>query len=303
MRQQASCTRPGDVTAQRRGEPVRFAAPDHVVLGGFIWSHSLSDPRHPVVVISPATSVRCRYYSRFADYLYANGFNVLIYDYRGIGESRPSSLRGFQADWVDWGEKDLEAALRLAQAEFPGHPIHAVGHSIGGFAIGLATSNHLIGRIFTVGAQYAYWRDYDSSHRRRMYLKWHILMPIMTGLFGYFPARRLGWMEDTPAGVVRDWSRMKARFEDTLRHDMFVGGVRESEQLRRRFTTVTAPILAVGLTDDTNGTPAALCSSGLRAGLGMPPIVGTIGCTAVCALRIGRPRSPGSGGPSFGIPA
>lgn len=136
-----------------------------------------------------------------------------------------------------------------------------------------------------------------------MYLKWHILMPIMTGLFGYFPARRLGWMEDTPAGVVRDWSRMKARFEDTLRHDMFVGGVRESEQLRRRFTTVTAPILSVGLTDDPNGTPAALCSSGLRAGLGMPPIVGTIGCTAVCALRIGRPRSPGSGGPSFGIPA
>ncbi|WP_394102901.1 serine aminopeptidase domain-containing protein [Xanthobacter wiegelii] len=105
MRQQASCTRPGDVTAQRRGEPVRFAAPDHVVLGGFIWSHGHSDPRHPVVVISPATSVRCRYYSRFADYLYANGFNVLIYDYRGIGESRPSSLRGFQADWVDWGKR------------------------------------------------------------------------------------------------------------------------------------------------------------------------------------------------------
>lgn len=246
------------VQPPRSGAPFRMRAPDGVPLGGFLWRHADACATRPVVVISAATSVRCRYYSRFADYLFAHGFDVLTYDYRGIGESRPRSLRGFQADWVDWGENDLEAALRHAQAECPGQPILVVAHSIGGFAVGLAPSNRQIRRILTVGSQFAYWRDYGAEQRRRMYLKWHVFMPLATRLFGYFPAKRLGWMEDTPAGVVRDWSRMRARFEDTVRPNLFMAGERESEWLRRRFGKVTAPILAIGLEDDTHGTPAAL---------------------------------------------
>lgn len=240
------------------GAPIRLETPDRHKLGGFQWKQSDDSPERPVVVIAAATSVRCHYYSRFADYLFSNGLDVLTFDYRGIGESRPRSLRGFRADWVDWGEQDLEAALLYAQRFFPRQPIYVVGHSIGGFAIGLAPSNRSIQRILTVGSQFAYWRDYGVEQRRRMYIKWHLVMPALTRLFGYFPAKRLGWMEDTPAGVVRDWSRMQARFEDSLRQDLFIGGERESELLRRRFTKVSAPILAVGLTDDPHGTPDAL---------------------------------------------
>jgi predicted alpha/beta hydrolase len=71
------------------------------------------------VIINAATSVRCRYYSRFADYLFAQGCDVLTYDYRGIGESRPASLRGFQASWSDWGRLDFEAMLAHAAEHFP----------------------------------------------------------------------------------------------------------------------------------------------------------------------------------------
>ncbi|MGV0818495.1 alpha/beta hydrolase family protein [Martelella sp. AMO21009] len=238
--------------------PLRLETDDGRLLGGFLWRHSGVSAAWPIVIISAATSVKCRYYSRFADYLFLNGFDVLTFDYRGIGESRPKSLRGFRADWVDWGAHDLEAALAYAERTFPGREIHVVGHSIGGFAIGLAPSNRRIGRILTVGSQFAYWRDYSEAERRRMYIKWHIVMPFLTRIFGFFPAKRLGWMEDTPAGVVRDWSRMKARFEYTVRQDLFIGGERESVILQRRFARVTAPILAIGLEDDPHGTPAAL---------------------------------------------
>jgi predicted alpha/beta hydrolase len=240
------------------GMPFRTQAPDRVPIGGFAWRHDDPSPSRPIVIIAAATSVRCRYYSRFADHLFENGFDVVTFDYRGIGESRPRSLRGFRADWVDWGEHDLEAAIRFAEANYPRQPIRVVAHSIGGFAVGLAPSSHRIDRILTVGAQYAHWRDYGAAHRRRMYVRWHIVMPMLTKLWGYFPAGRLGWMEDTPAGVVRDWSRMTARFEDTVRPGKARSDKREVEGLVRRFGGVTAPLLAIGLDDDPFGTPAAL---------------------------------------------
>ena len=38
-----------------------------------------------------------------------------------------------------------------------------------------------------------------------------------TAIFGYFPGKRLGWLEDTPKGVVRDWAYSWRRIEDTCR--------------------------------------------------------------------------------------
>jgi len=73
--------------------PFQEPAADGYRLGGFTWRHASPDPLRPVVIINAATSVRCRHYSRFAAYLFANGFDVIIYDYRGIGESRPKSMR------------------------------------------------------------------------------------------------------------------------------------------------------------------------------------------------------------------
>lgn len=240
------------------GAPVRFHAADGYELGGFLWRMPVDDDERPVLVINPATSVRCRYYARFAGYMFQHGFDVLIYDYRGIGESRPARLNGFQADWADWGEQDLEGALTYVHETLPGRPVRVIGHSIGGFVIGLARSNHRIGRVLTVGSQFAHWRDYAARQRLPMFWKWHVVMPLLTRLFGYFPAKRLGWMEDTPAGVARDWSGMKPRFEETLRAGRFIDGQSEGEVLRQRFDNVHAPILAISFTDDPYGTIPAI---------------------------------------------
>ncbi|WP_244284692.1 MULTISPECIES: alpha/beta fold hydrolase [unclassified Pannonibacter] len=254
--QHQEITRPAP--AAKEGARIRLRAPDGVPLGGLVWRHPAPDPRRPVAVIAPATSVRCSYYGRFAGYLHEHGFEVLTLDYRGIGFSRPANLRGFQADWADWGDLDVEAGLRLVEQQWPGQPLHLIGHSIGGLAIGLAPSARNAARLLTVGAQHAYWRDYDPQQRRRMYLKWHVFMPLVTRLFGYFPGKRLDWLEDTPAGVVRDWSRMGPQLAEHLRQDMFIGGEREGEILTRRLARITAPLLAIGLDDDPFGTPQAL---------------------------------------------
>lgn len=225
--------------------PVSFSmrAADGYPIRGFQWRHdSEGQGTRPVVVINAANSVRCRYYFRFAGFLFDHGFDSIVYDYRGIGESRPEKLRGFRAGWLDWGRLDFDAVLRYAVRECPGQPIHVVGHSVGGCLIGLAESSHRIERIFTMGAQYAYWPDYAAGSRLRMLARWHIAMPLITAVCGYCPAKRLGWMEDTPRGVVRDWAFSRKHKKDLV----------------PIAATVSAPILAVSTTDDEFGTVPAV---------------------------------------------
>lgn len=237
-------------------KPLRVVAPDGQVLHGFTWRHAPggATPR-PVVIINPATSVRCDYYGRFAAFLHAQGLDVLTYDYRGIGGSRPASLRGFEAGWLDWGRLDFEALLQHAAAHFPGQPVQVVAHSVGGVLLGLAPSNHTITRAFTMGAQYAHWRDYAPAQRTALLWKWHVVMPALTALFGYFPGRRLGWLEDTPRGVVRDWMARHPRFEDSFdgagSHRLDRG---ERKALAARFAELRAPLLALSVADDEFGT-------------------------------------------------
>ncbi len=235
--------------------PITFAAADGYPLKGFVWRHAQADAARPVVLINAATSVRCRYYSRFAAFLHAHGFDVLTYDYRGIGESRPASLRGFEASWLEWGQFDCEAALQYVATHFPGQPIQVAAHSVGGFLIGLAASSHRISRVFSMGAQYAYWRDYVGHKRGRMFFKWHLFMPALTAVCGYFPGSRLGWLEDTPRGVVRDWTAPHPRFEENWARRLSPAA---RKALLERFAAMRGDTLAVSLADDEFGTPSAI---------------------------------------------
>lgn len=244
---------------KENGEALSLRAADGYPLGGVVWRHEAGTvPARPVVIINPATSVRCRYYGRFAAYLHARGFDVVIYDYRGIGESRPASLRRLRAGWIEWGRLDFEAVLNHVLTTFPGQPVQVVAHSVGGFLIGLAASNHRISRVFTMGAQFAYWRDYAPQRRTRLLLKWHLVMPALTALFGYFPGQRLGWLEDTPKGVVQDWTAPHPRFENAHRRGPRALPEAERQALVAQFAALRAPILALGVSDDEFATVPAI---------------------------------------------
>jgi predicted alpha/beta hydrolase len=208
------------------------------------------------VIVSSATGVLARYYARYAAFLCEHGFCVLTYDYRGIGGSRPATLRGANIRWRDWGDLDFDAAVRWMRERDPDGPLVAVGHSIGGFLPGFASAAVQVDRFLSVGAQYAYWRDYAPGHRLRMFAQWHLLMPALTRICGYFPGRRLGWLEDLPAGVALEWASRRAQLEQSF-------AAHERDEVVRRFAAVRAPILAISITDDEYGTLPAI-ERGLR---------------------------------------
>lgn len=222
---------------------------DGYALSANIWLPP-DEPRGSVIV-SSATGVLARYYARYAAFLSEQGYRVLTYDYRGIGGSRPASLRGAGFIWRDWGDLDFDAAVRWMRQRDPVGPLVAVGHSIGGFLPGFAAAAVEVDRFLSVGAQYAYWRDYAPAQRWQMFARWHLFMPALTALCGYFPGRRLGWLEDLPAGVAREWAFRKARLEHSY-------PAQERDEVIRRFAAVRAPILAVSMSDDEYGTPPAI---------------------------------------------
>lgn len=231
-------------------QQVDIPCSDGVVLRGHVWSTPETSPCGRVIV-NPATGVVARYYHRYARFLAGHGYQVLTYDYRGIGLSRPASLRTCGYRWRDWGEHDVDAALRFMLLRPAAGPLMVVGHSIGGFLPGLAEAGARIDRMLTVGAQYAWCGDYARGRRLGLMLKWHLAMPAITAACGYFPGRRLGWLEDLPARVAYEWSFRRPSFEQS--HPRA-----DRPEVLRRMASVTAPILAVAMTDDEFGTPSAI---------------------------------------------
>lgn len=235
-----------------------LAATDGYPLSARLWASSEQPYANTVALVNGGAGIGSGYYDRFARYLAQYGVPTLVYDYRGIAKSRPSSLRGFGASVEDWGSKDCAAILQWMAIRFPRAQRTVIGHSVGGFVTGFVTNGSMIDRMLLVGAHTGYWRDYAPGSRLGMFLLWHILMPALTRVVGYFPGRRLHLLEDLPAGVALEWAnRREANFWWNLR-----GKDGEPDQARiddaiGRFMAIRAPTLALTFADDAFATEAA----------------------------------------------
>ena len=235
-------------------QPLHISCRDGFRLGGHLWQ-SAQGPQNGTVIVNAATGVAAGYYHRYARFLANRGFDVVTYDYRGIGASRPERLRDLRMEWRHWGELDFDAVVHWARLRDPHGFLGVVGHSIGGFLPGFAPLASRIDRILAIGGQYAFWRNYHSSKRLGLLWRWHVVMPALTLGLGYFPGKRLGWLEDLPAGVALEWSFRRRRMESSY-------PAAERTAILHSFAAVRADILSIALSDDEYGTRDAV-----RAGL------------------------------------
>jgi predicted alpha/beta hydrolase len=208
---------------------------------------------HGAVLINSATAVPRKIYRGFATFLASQGFTVMSYDYRGIGGSRPKSLKGFDARMRDWAALDVAAAVDHMRGVWPNVPLSVVGHSFGGQAVGLVPNNGEITRALLVAAQAGYWGLIRSPERYRVYVLMNFANALASVL-GYVPGK-LGIGEDLPAGVFREWTgwvkNKRYLFDDT------------SLEARANFPNYRGALRAVCLADDPWATVPAvglLCS-------------------------------------------
>jgi len=227
-------------------QDVSIPARDGYVLGGKLFRPP--EPNGAAVIIQAASGVPQEYYGKFAAYLAERGFTVLTFDYRGIGQSRPPSLRGFEATMRDWAALDTGGALDFLEREAPGARLLAVGHSFGGQCFGVVPGNERYAGALVVSSQSGYWRHWKGRGRAGMWLVTHVVLPALSGVLGYFPARRLGQGEDLPAGVATEWARW-------CRHPGYIVGALGAEAEYVRFR---APMRAVWIEDDGYAPLAAV---------------------------------------------
>jgi predicted alpha/beta hydrolase len=236
--------------AQGEGTPVRVRALDGYELGGYFYDAETSSPAR-VAVLHCGAGIRALRYRRFAAFLAESGIPTLSYDYRGIGVSRPRVLRGFRASIEDWAEYDCGGAIAWLRERYPRATIVGMAHSIGALLVGGAPNSAEQAQLVLIGGHTGYYGDYHPKYRLPMTAVWHAVMPAVTMVMGYFPARRLGLGEDLPARVALQWA---GRRTGDLRPDGSGPGYERVQTLLDRCAALQRPAMLVSVTDDAFAT-------------------------------------------------
>lgn len=183
---------------------IKISATDGYPLGASIFTPENSNG--DVIMISCATGVLRKFYFRYAAFLAGEGFTVVTYDYRGIGESKPITLNKFKAFMHEWGEKDMAGVINWITENYPGAAILAAGHSVAGQVMGLANNNDRISAMLVVASQSGYWDLWPWHQKYFIWLFWYLVVPFLSIFWSYFPAKILGMGENLPAGVALEWA-------------------------------------------------------------------------------------------------
>jgi predicted alpha/beta hydrolase len=198
-----------------------------------------------VVVIHAALGVPRQYYRSFAGFLAEAGFDVVTYDVRGNGQSRPPRMQDLQARMSDWPELDTAGVLAWSRDKWPDHKLLVVGHSSGGQTMGLVPNLNLVEgfvAVASIGGNAGHWTGLGNLPRRLILrFMWHILMPSLSHVFGHYPGKRLG-LSNLPKGVALQWSRW-------CRHPDYLFGDPDLEL--EGYRNFRAPILAYSFKDDS----------------------------------------------------
>lgn len=205
------------------------------------------------IIISAATGVRKEFYYNFSKFLIESGYRVLLYDYRGIGESAPSDIRTSSAFMHEWGTQDMNAVLDYLIEEEALTDIIWVGHSIGAQLVGLLKNKSHIMKVISINAALGYWGYLPYPMKAVVWVLWYIIGPMLTTLCGYGAMKKIGWGENLPRNVLLEWRSW------CLNKNYYMNFLK-SEIHTDRFYNFTIPITAIYTSDDyiANDTTASL---------------------------------------------
>ncbi|HET9747260.1 MAG TPA: alpha/beta fold hydrolase [Chitinophagaceae bacterium] len=216
--------------------------------GTKIWTSCYTPdvPNNKVIIIAPGIGLTHDYYHLFADFFCKQGFSVITFDFRGIGNSGPATLRGYKANMHQWAAQDINAVILYAKQQYSNQELIYIGHCIGGEIVGLAPASQYINKLVLISSALSCARLWPWQSKIRIE-GMKILVRMSTRLFGYFPGKKLNILGNLPQGVIYEWANWcdnsNGLFDDFPDNNY------------RKFNV---PILAITFSDDWHCPPRAV---------------------------------------------
>ncbi|MEM1136282.1 MAG: alpha/beta fold hydrolase [Bacteroidota bacterium] len=181
---------------------IRIKCNDEVELGAILLVPEMPEG---VIQFNCGTGAKKEFYLSFLKFLAKNGFICCLWDYRGSGDSAPTSLKNCNYRFSDYGMKDMPSVKYYLQQKYPNLPFFILAHSAGGQQIGLMHDlTGIQGMIcFAVSVGYPWYMP--LGYRLLTLFFFYLFTPVSIFLKGYVDAKRFNIMEDLPKNVALEW--------------------------------------------------------------------------------------------------
>lgn len=183
---------------------IKITCQDGFALAGTMY---IPESVKGAIMMAPATGIKRRFYNSFATHLAENGFAVITYDNRGIGESQKGDFNQINASLINWGKLDMTAVMNYLKTNFPNQKYHVVGHSAGGQLVGLMDNALDVTSMFNFACSSGSLRNMTYPFKLRAAFFLNVFIPLNNALLGKTNAQWVGLGEPLPKKVAQQWSK------------------------------------------------------------------------------------------------
>ncbi|MBJ9955773.1 alpha/beta hydrolase family protein [Acinetobacter courvalinii] len=164
-----------------------------------------SDKPYPIL-ICPATGITKNFYHAFAQWLNQQGYPVLSFDFRGIGESLHGALKDSTASINEWGMYDIPAAIEALLNRTQAEKVIIVGHSAGGQLLGIASNYHKVAKVLAIAGSTGHVKGLKGKTKVLAPVMFNVIFPVSSYVKGYGATQFIGMGENLPKNVAKQWA-------------------------------------------------------------------------------------------------
>lgn len=222
---------------------------DGYELSARFYPHQTTSKHALPILICPATGITKTFYNNYATWLTEQGHDVLVFDFRGIGESLHGPLKQSTASIAQWGQLDIPAAIDTLINKTQAAQVIILGHSAGGQLLGIVPNYNKVAKVVAVSGSTGHVKDLKGRTKLLAPVMFNIIFPIARYTLGYGPTNAIGMGENLPKDVAREW----AQFCSKPGYVLNALGKTVQQDFHAQ---VNCPITAVWSTDDEIATKA-----------------------------------------------
>lgn len=188
-------------------ETLEISCKDGYSLSGRFYSKQNSSKKNHPILICPATGITQHFYQAFSEWLSTQGYDVLSFDFRGIGRSLHGQVSKSEASIVHWGQLDIPAAIDTLLCKTQAEQVILLGHSAGGQLLGIVPNYQKVAKVIAVSGSTGHVKGLKGKTRLLAPVMFNVIFPLARITKGYGPTQAIGMGENLPKDVAKQWAQ------------------------------------------------------------------------------------------------